>query len=134
MKKLFCLGLILVICLSSSGQKKSPVIGVWKSTMIPTNGWSGSNIKMWTETYCTYVGEFRKDTMIYNVFGGGPYILNGTRCEETIEYNQNKNSIGHTYKMIYEIKGDTLYQYYPVNDNWEYDIKTCNIDKYVRIK
>ena len=134
MKNLFALVMLVFVSCSLAPEKKSPVIGVWKSTPPEYHGWKGSTVKIWTATYCTYVGEFRKDTVIYNVFGGGPYKIDGTHVEETISYNMDKNTIGKTFKMVYVVKGDTLFQYYPADENWKYDTKTCNIDKYVRIE
>jgi len=126
--------MLLILLFSCQKEKKSPVIGAWQAVPVLSNGWSGSNIKMWSENYCCYVGEYKKDTSVFKIYGGGPYKLDGTHAQETIVYNDNKSTIGQTYKMIYELKGDTLYQFYPVDDNWKYDPKTCNIDKYVRIK
>jgi hypothetical protein len=33
-----------------------------------------------------------------------------------------------------EIKGDTLYQTYPVNDNWQIDKNEYTLEKYVRLQ
>lgn len=97
-------------------------------------GWHGTVIKMWVDGYCSYLGEFRKDTAIYNIYGGGPYTLDGTHALETILLNQNKEAIGTKAKMLYIIKGDTLIQMYPADDNWNVDTTKCNIDKFVRVK
>jgi hypothetical protein len=135
MKKLIFLLVLFFVVISCSNQKKSPIEGVWQGVNTgDMQGWSGSVIKMWTNTYCAYLGEFKKDTMVYNVYGGGPYTLEGTHAVETILYNQNKQAIGMKAKMLYIIKGDTLIQMYPADDNWKVDSAKCNIEKYVRIK
>jgi len=135
MKNLIFFMVITCAFVTCVQEKKSPVVGVWQgvNTSDP-QGWKGSHIKMWTDTYCAYLGEYKKDTMIYTIYGGGPYTLEGTHAIETILYNQNKGAIGMKSKMLYIIKGDTLTQMYPADDNWKVDSAKCNIDKYVRIK
>jgi hypothetical protein len=36
--------------------------------------------------------------------------------------------------MLVEIKGDTLYQTWPVNGNWQINKYDYTVEKYVRIK
>lgn len=134
MKNILLGTLFLVMLCALSPAKKSPVEGVWRCTPPEMNGWKGSTIKIWTKTYTSYVGEFRKDTVRFNIYGGGPYTLSGTHAVETIEFNMNRQAIGYKARMIYELRGDTLYQYYPADENWNYDLKSCNIDKYVRVE
>lgn len=128
--------LLLIIAISACVQeKKSLIVGVWQGVNTgDPQGWTGSHIKMWTDTYCAYLGEYKKDTAVVTWFGGGPYTLEGTHAIETILYNQNKGAIGTKAKMLYIIKGDTLIQMYPANENWKVDSATCNIEKYVRVK
>jgi hypothetical protein len=134
MKKLvYVLALVLAV-IACSQEKKSPIVGTWQGVAETTDGWTGSHIKMWTENYCAYLGEYRKDTMVFTFYGGGPYTLEGTHSVETIVYNTDKNTIGKTANMIIEIHGDTLIQKYPADENWQIDSATCNTDIYVRIK
>jgi len=131
---IFCLVIICAL-IACSKEKKPAIEGVWQGVITSEpQGWKGSHIKMWTDTYCAYLGEYKKDTMIYTFYGGGPYTLDGTHAVETILYNTDKKAIGAKSNMLYIIKGDTLIQMYPADNNWKVDSATCNIDKYVRIK
>lgn len=134
MKKIVIVLALMLAVIACTQEKKSPIVGTWQGVVENTDGWTGSVIKMWTDNYCAYLGEFKKDTMVFSIYGGGPYTLEGTHSVETILYNTDKSTIGKTANMIIEIHGDTLIQKYPADDNWRIDTATCNTDVYVRIK
>ena len=145
MKNLICCLFFFVCLLGSAQEKKTPVVGAWnlafaqvieggKIVGIFPGDFKGSNVKIWSENYCLYVGLFKQDTATINNYGGGPYKLEGTHCEETILYHANKNAVGHTTRMLYEMKGDTLIQTYPVDQNWKINPSSYRVEKYVRIK
>jgi len=94
----------------------------------------GSQIKVWSDDHFVFVGRFKVGSKKADNFGGGTYTLEGSQYIETILYHINKQWIGTKPKMHVEIKGDTLYQTWPVNDLWQIDKSNYTIEKYVRLK
>jgi hypothetical protein len=94
----------------------------------------GSQIKIWSKEYFSFVGRFKTKSKVIDNYGGGTYTLEGSQYIETILYHINKQWIGTHPKMLIEIKGDTLYQTWPVGDNWKVDKSNYTIEKYVRLK
>ncbi len=93
----------------------------------------GSDIKMWSEGHFMFVGRFQNDTSFTDNFGGGRYTLDGNRYEEEIIYHSDKNYIGAKVKMLLQLKNDTLFQFYPVNEIGEPNKLRYYIEKYVRL-
>lgn len=142
--KRFLAYILLVIFLTgcSLGEKKSPVEGGWK--LVYANNPSvdfnypenitGSAVKFWTSGTFAFTGHFKTDTATIINYGWGTYKLTeGNRYEESIMYHHlMEASIGNTIKMILEVKNDTLYQIWPVDENWQPSEKH-NIEKFVRL-
>ena len=142
MKKLFLLGLIITFIIGSCTQEtKSPTEGTWQM-VYHNNGETtypgqitGSGIKMWTKDCIAFTGKFQIDTVILDHFGWGKYkFIEGNKCEEiVILHNLNPELEGITTKLLIEVKNDTLYQKWPVDENWNL-VENHIINKYVRVK
>ena len=144
MKTIFlcCLLLILSICINT--QKNPELSGAWnlvqsqkvhdnKVTVIYPGMYSGDQIKVWIDNQFLFVGRFKTDTII-NSYGSGTYKLTGNKYEEYIRYHILQNAEGKTVKMTMEMKGDTLYQTYPYDDNWQLNKSNSTVEKYIIIK
>lgn len=94
----------------------------------------GSQIKVWSQGHFVFVGRFTVHTQPMDNYGGGTYTLEGSQYIETILYHKNHQWVGTQPKMLVEIKGDTLSQTWPVNDNWQIDKSDYTVEKYVRVK
>ena len=94
----------------------------------------GSQIKVWSNDHFVFVGRFKVGSREADNYGGGTYTLEGSQYIETILYHINKQWIGTKPKMLIEIKGDTLYQTWPVNNMWQTDKSNYTLEKYVRLK
>jgi len=108
---------------------KDTVIGVYVGKNV-----IGSQIKVWSDEHFVFVGRFKVNEKQSDNFGGGTYTLEGSQYTETIDYHTNKQWLGKQYKMLIEIKGDTLMQTWPVSNMWNVDKSNYTIEKYVRIK
>jgi len=97
------------------------------------DGVTGSQIKMWTHNHYLFVGQFTVDTTVIDNYGGGTYTLAQNRYEETITYHGTEDWIGTSMKMVLEIKGDSLFQYWPADENWQIDKGNHQLEKYVRL-
>jgi hypothetical protein len=139
---LFLVTLILILGFTTSPK---PIEGAWNLVYAQTidggkQVWrfpgnsTGSDLKMWTGNHFTFVGRFKTDTTYNDNYGGGTYTLEGTHYLETILYHTITSAVGTKIKMLIEIKGDSLIQTYPVDDNWKVDKNKYNIEKYVRLK
>ena len=94
----------------------------------------GSQAKVWSQGHFVFVGRFKVGNKEIDNYGGGTYTLEGSQYIETILYHKNKKWLGTQPKMLVEIKGDTLYQTWPVNDMWKVDKNNYTIEKYARLK
>jgi hypothetical protein len=132
---------IIVAC---APERTSPVQGAWQLvalTYVENNSlvgdvpgkWTVRNIKIWSEDYVVFVGQFESDTKVIDTYGGGHYKLQGNRYEEAIEYHGLSSAVGDTFKMILEIVNDTLVQTWPVLDNGEIDKRNYRQEQYVRL-
>jgi hypothetical protein len=95
--------------------------------------YTGSGIKIWSKDHFAFVGLWKKDTATINSYGGGTYTMNENRYNETINYHTDNTAVGKTIKMIIEIKNDTLYQTWPVDDNGKFDSANYRIEKYIML-
>lgn len=124
--------------------QRNKIIGAWKLVELrvisddivqystPGNI-SGSQIKMWSDDYFTVVGKYRiNGEQEQDNFVGGSYSLDGKRYIENIHYHTDKNYVGTNPKMIMELKGDTLIQTWPVDDDGIIDQNNYSVEKYVR--
>ena len=94
----------------------------------------GSQLKVWSQGHFCFVGRFKVGEKQVDNYGGGTYTLQGSQYTETILYHTNKKWIGTKPKMLVEIRSDTLYQTWPVNDSWQVDKNNYTIEKYARLK
>lgn len=92
-----------------------------------------NQIKTWSDKHFVFVGRFQNSATIQNNYGGGSYILDGTHYTEKIMYHTNAANVGKSIKMILELKGDTLVQTFPADDNWKIDKNNCQIEKSVKL-
>jgi hypothetical protein len=142
MKRNFLFFIIVSLTVSSYAQeKKAPIEGAWKLIYSKFEGIDltfpehikGSDIKMWSKEHFTFVGQFKMDTTTIDNYGWGTYKLNGNKYEEHVMLHGDKPSIGKTFRMILEIRNDTLIQQYSTDENWKLP-KNYSTEKYVRIK
>jgi hypothetical protein len=142
-KSLLCCFMIALVIGGCTQQKSSKIEGAWQlvynksiagDTLLfqfPGN-YTGSDMKMWSKDHFVFVGLFKSDTITQNNYGGGTYTLKGNLYAETILFHTYKEVVGKTFKMIIEIKNDTLYQTWPVDDNGKIDSANYNVEKYTR--
>jgi hypothetical protein len=146
MKKIAILSSLLLFMLAACKQEPvNPVVGAWDmiyarqvvndspvSTFPGT--YQGSQVKMWCNNYWMFVGEYRKDTVKAENYGGGSYTLEGIVYKETIKYHVNENYIGETLRMRIVVANDTLIQVWPADETGEVDKSNYHSEKYVRVK
>ena len=136
---------VLIIFLSCIQSQRKPHEGTWNLVSMQrisgdTLEWifpgdiTGSDMKMWTKDHFSFVGRFKRDTTIVDNFGGGTYTLNGNQYEETILYAANSDNVGSKIKILLEVKGDSLIQTWPLDDNWQLDKSNYYIEKYIRLE
>ena len=144
-KSIFIILIITGAILSCTQQKevKSQNEGAWQviswqiiagDTLNAILGktFTGTEIKIWSETCFNFVGLYKLDTAAYDNYGGGTYKLDGTHYEESYLYFSEKSMVGTSQKLILEIKNDTLIQTWPCDNNWQIDKSNYNIQKLVR--
>lgn len=146
MKKTLFIIAVFVLFLSGCSQKPSnPVIGAWdliyfkqvvNDTIAATfpGNYQGSQVKMWSDNYWMFVGQFKQDTVIIDNFGGGSYTLEGVVYKETIKYHTAADYVGQTLRMRIVVANDTLIQVWPANEKGEIDKSNYTSEKYVRVK
>lgn len=149
MKTKFIIGLMIsIIILSCNPNEKQhrKIDGAWKLVSYHSTAKDtvigryigkdvlGSQIKVWSEGHFVFVGQFRVGAKEIDNYGGGTYTLEGSQYKETILFHTNKQWIGTQPKMLVEIKGDTLYQTWPVKNSWVVDKYNNTVEKYVRLK
>lgn len=144
--------IILLLCLliplfvgSCTSETNSPMEGAWKlayeyevkgdNTKLLFPGISrGSEIKMWTGDRWALVGVFVGDSTITDNFGGGKFTIEGTDYREIVEYHSAEEYLGQTVKLWLEIKGDTLTQIWPVDEQGEPVKSHYYMEKWVRFE
>jgi hypothetical protein len=143
MKKIFFLGLIIMLIIFGSAKQESKFPqGAWKwvSAKMYSEGkvidyfpgiYHGSSVKIWGKTHCNDVGRFQNDTSVINLYFGGTYKLEGNRYEETIIYHFHNEVVGQTMKGLLELRNDTLIQTNGVDEKGKLD-KTYDVMKFVR--
>ena len=146
MKKNLLICLIIPIFMGSCTQEKaSPMEGAWKlayeyeisgdnTTLLFPGTSKGSEIKMWSGDRWALVGVFIQDSTLTDNFGGGKFTLEGTNYQEIVHYHSATEYLNQTVKLYLEIKGDTLTQIWPVDDEGEIIKSHYYIEKWVRMK
>lgn len=146
MKKSVLLLLALSMGLSAWSQgKKSPIDGVYKlafeyevkgdhSALIYPDENQGSELKIWSEGTFTLVGVFVQGTTYTDNFGAGTFTLEGTRYEETVLFHSAPQYMGQVVKLRLEMEGDTITQWWPVDESGEPIKSHYYIEKWVRLQ
>jgi len=142
---IFYLMVLIIISSCSSKEIKLSEVGAWQlyysksvsadTIVFEVVGYvTGTDIKVWSGKNFISVGHFKIDTTYQDNYVGGTYKLSGNQYEENILYHVDKKYVGKTIKMILEIKGDTLTQTWPTDQNGQIDKSNYRIEKYVKIK
>ena len=146
MKKTVLLLLVLFLGYEAwSQEKKSPIDGVYKlayeyevtdanSTLIYPDENQGSELKIWSEGTFTLVGVFVKGSDYTDNFGAGTFTLEGNRYEETVLFHSAPQYMGEVVKLRLEMKGDTITQWWPVDDNCEPIKSHYYMEKWVKLQ
>jgi len=149
MKNLILFSLIISLLIGSCVQQENKFPqGAWK--LVQSQGTrtdSSGNVvsinyhpvftKMWSEKNFSFIGQWQQDTIIRDFYGGGTYKkLEGNRYEETEIYHWSrpKTVLNEKFKMLLDLKNDTLIQTYPIDDNGQIDKTNFYIEKYIRLK
>jgi hypothetical protein len=143
MKKIAFLSFVFLVIITGCKQQKtakSPIEGVWQ--VVSAQQWhrdtlilqvkkdiDGTELKIWSGNYFTWIGKWKINDTIQDYFGGGTYKLEGNRYEESQIYPSQS-----TGKMLLEIRNDTITQIWPVDDNGNVIKSNYGIEKYVRNK
>jgi hypothetical protein len=135
--------MILGVIISCNQQKKSPIEDAWQLVYAKWSSMeesfpgqiTGSGVKFWTDGCYTSAGNFHLDTLVMDNYGWGTYKLSeGTHYEESIiKHHYSPNSEGQTFKMLIEVRNDTLIQRWPADENWNLPQK-YSTEKYIRLK
>jgi hypothetical protein len=146
MKKVLFSGLIICLIFTACGRHNNKfLIGAWKMVQMQrvdggkvTNYFSEhytvNQTKMWSEKTFMFVGKYEIDTATSYRYGIGTYTLNGNIYVEDIKYHFVESYEGHTNKIWLELRNDTLFHVFPVDDRGKPDQTRHWVEKYVRIK
>jgi len=136
--------MIIWIIITSCKQEQNSMQGAWRMVSADTIQYTdtsfqamikSSQIKTWSKEYFTYVGHDQQDTMMYDLYGGGTYKLDGNKYEEHILYSSYKPHVGTHFKALLEIRNDTLYQKFNLDSADSYELrKGYFTEVYVRLK
>lgn len=123
-----------------------PMKGAWKLVSYKNiaNGSMASNfpdaqlemhqIKIWTNGHFAFSGTYAMNDQLNDNYGGGTYNLIGENIySENITFHTSKDMIGTSIKMALEVKGNTLTQIYPIDDQGNYDEDNYSVEKYERL-
>lgn len=144
-KNVFLIALFLLIVAGCKQEPVNPVEGAWNliysktvsnDTVISTypGDYQGNQVKMWSDNYWMFVGQYTQDTVTEDNFGGGTYTLDGIVYKETIRYHVTKDYVGQTLRMRIVVANDTLVQVWPADEKGEIDKSNYRSEKYVKVK
>ncbi len=136
--------LLLFFAGSPQERKSASIEGAWKLVQVRwvnndtlagdfPGKWTGSDMKMWSKGYFSFVGHMKETTGFTDSYGGGRYHLDGNRYEEEIQFHVAPTLVGQKVKMLLEVKNDTLIQTWPVSENGQIDKGNYTVEKYVRL-
>lgn len=137
--------MVSIIFLSCIQPQSKPIEGAWNLVYsqyiaegklvekFPGN-YTGSDIKIWAKNYFIFVGRYKIDTTFVDNYGGGTYTLDKNHYQETVLYHIASHWVGTKPKMLLEVKGDSLIQTYPVDDNWQINKNNYTVEKYIKLK
>jgi hypothetical protein len=137
--------MLLLIIVGCKQELVNPVLGAWDLiytkqvandtiTAVFPGDYQGSQVKMWSDNYWMFVGEYTQDTITDKNFGGGSYTLEGLVYKETIKYHSSADYVGQTIRMRIVVKNDTLIQVWPADEMGEIDKSNYTSEKYVKVK
>jgi hypothetical protein len=137
--------MLLLIIVGCKQEPVNPVLGAWDLiytkqvandtiTAVFPGDYQGSQVKMWSDNYWMFVGEYTQDTITDKNFGGGSYTLEGLVYKETIKYHSSADYVGQTIRMRIVVKNDTLIQVWPADEMGEIDKSNYTSEKYVKVK
>jgi hypothetical protein len=141
----FCLLLSFFSLSAYSQNQKLNLQGAWKlvqvqqiennktETILPGK-YTGEQIKIWSGSQFMFVGRYIVDTKTEDQYGMGTFKLDGSKYEEFLPVFSYKPWESKVIRLKMEMKNDTLIQTFPLNEKFETDENTTNIEKYVRIK
>ena len=143
-KLLLCLSVSLFLG-SCNQETSSPMDGAWRlayeievkgneSTILFPGTSKGIETKLWSGDRWALVGVFAEDTVLTDVFAGGKFTIEGNDYREIVEYHSAPEYLGQTVKLFLEIKGDTLIQYWPVDEQGEPIQSHYYMEKWVRFQ
>ncbi len=134
-----------VVHVHESIKRNVDLIGAWN--MVEVSGVGNGNyfkmlldgsemeqIKSWTNSHFFFIGKYPSDNGTVDSYGGGTYTRDGNLYDEHVKYSFSKSYEGTIVKMLIEVKGDTLFQTYPVDDEGFTDKKNYTVEKYVRLE
>lgn len=149
MKKLFFIGLVMLLFMLGCQPRKTeltvPWKGAWKvvawerysadtlRSKLPGT-YTGDEIKIWSDKYFLFSGRYKMDTVRFDNYGGGSFTYDGTHYVETILYWPKGYNIPAPIKLSLEMKGDTLIQTWPLDDKWQLDKPNRNIQTLIRLE
>lgn len=144
-KTLLLSALFLAIVAGCKQEPVNPVAGAWQliyakqvtnDSIIGTfpEDYAGSQVKMWSDNYWMFVGQYKQDTVFTDNYGGGLYTLEGVVYKETIMYHVTKDYVGQTLRMRIVVENDTLSQVWPADENGDIDKANYRSEKYVKVK
>ena len=143
---LACFGAACLLLLAGcSPQTQTPAEGTWRlafeyeitdgvSTCIFPGVSRGSELKMWAGNRWSLVGVFLEDSVMTDNYAGGTFTLKGTDYREMVEFHSAPEYLGQTVQLYLEVRGDTLTQFWPVNEEGIPDPKHHFMEKWVRMK
>ena len=102
------------------------------TTLLYPGSTRGIEIKMWAGDRWALAGVFVEDSVLTDVFAGGKFTIDGTDYREIVEFHSAPEYLGQTVKLFLEIKGDTLTQYWPVDEPGEPIKSHYYMEKWVR--
>jgi len=138
--------LLIISCCSPNEKHHRKIDGAWSLVSYETvsndtvvgryigKDVVGIQLKVLSQNHFVFFGRFIVNDKVKDNYGGGTYTLEGSQYIETILYHKNHQWINSQPRMLLEIKGDTLYQTWPVNDMWQINKYDYTVEKYVRLK
>jgi len=137
--------LFLLFIAACNQEPANPVVGAWDliyakqvvndtTTATYPGDYQGSQVKMWCDNYWMFTGEFTRDSITEQSFGGGSYTLEGMVYKETIKHHVSKDYVGKTLRMRIVVQNDTLIQVWPTDETGEVDKSNYTSEKYVKVK
>jgi hypothetical protein len=145
MKKYFFSGLLICFLVAGCAKiSRNDLLGAWKMVQMQrvdagrltnyfSENYTVNQTKMWSESTFMFVGKYEIDTATSYRFGVGTYTLNGNIYVEDIKYHFEESYEGNTNRIWLDIRKDTLWHIFPVDERGNPDQTRHWIEKYVRV-